>query len=83
LSFVITEPCIGVKDASCLEVCPVRCITTTDAEDMYYIEAEVCINCTYCEPVCPVNAIYDEFKMPADQRPFLKKSRDYYKANPS
>jgi formate hydrogenlyase subunit 6/NADH:ubiquinone oxidoreductase subunit I len=49
---------------------------------MYYIEAEVCINCTYCEPVCPVNAIYDEFKMPGDQRPFLKKSRDFYKANP-
>lgn len=26
MAFVITEPCIGVCDASCVEVCPVDCI---------------------------------------------------------
>ncbi|MBQ11918.1 MAG: ferredoxin, partial [Planctomyces sp.] len=26
MPYVITEPCIGVKDAACLEVCPVDCI---------------------------------------------------------
>ena len=60
MTFVITKPCIGVKDASCVEVCPVRCITSTDEEEMYHIDAGTCINCTYCEPVCPVNAIFDE-----------------------
>ena len=59
-----------------------RCITSTDAEDMYYIDPQVCINCTYCEPVCPVNAIFDEFKMPSDQRQFLRKAREFYQNNP-
>ena len=38
MAFVITEPCINVKDASCVSVCPVDCIHTTDDDDMYYIK---------------------------------------------
>ena len=30
MTYVITEPCIGVKDASCVDVCPVDCIHATD-----------------------------------------------------
>ncbi len=82
MTYVITKPCIGVKDASCLEVCPVRCIATTDEEEMYHIDAGTCINCSYCEPVCPVNAIFDEFKMPSDQREFLRTNREFFKNNP-
>ena len=78
MTFVITKPCIGVKDASCVEVCPGRCIPSTDEEDMYHIDAEICINGTYCEPVCPVNAIFDEFKVPADQREFLRRARQFH-----
>jgi len=26
MAYVITEPCIGVKEASCVAVCPVDCI---------------------------------------------------------
>ena len=26
MSYVITEPCIGNKDSSCVQVCPVDCI---------------------------------------------------------
>ncbi|OLD33610.1 MAG: ferredoxin [Chloroflexi bacterium 13_1_40CM_2_67_6] len=26
MAYVITEPCIDVKDASCVDVCPVDCI---------------------------------------------------------
>lgn len=26
MAYVITEPCIGVKDRSCVTVCPVDCI---------------------------------------------------------
>jgi NAD-dependent dihydropyrimidine dehydrogenase PreA subunit len=29
---VINEPCIGVKDNSCVEVCPVDCIHPTPDE---------------------------------------------------
>ena len=81
MPYVITEPCIGVKDAACLEVCPVHCISTTDEEAMYHIDPGTCINCSYCEPVCPVKAIFDEFKVPANQREFIRKNREFFKNN--
>jgi ferredoxin len=31
VAYVINEPCIGVKDNSCVEVCPVDCIHPTAA----------------------------------------------------
>jgi NAD-dependent dihydropyrimidine dehydrogenase PreA subunit len=79
MPFVITEPCIGVKDASCVEVCPVDCIQSTDAEEMYYINPNDCIDCAYCESVCPVNAIFDEFTVPGQWRQFIQRNRDYFK----
>ncbi len=30
MAFVITEPCIDVKDATCVQVCPVDCIYGLD-----------------------------------------------------
>lgn len=81
LPYVITEPCMGVKDASCLEVCPVDCISTTDESEMYFIDPAVCIDCSYCESVCPVNAIFDEFTVPANQREFIRKNREFFKSN--
>ncbi|MGH7588067.1 MAG: ferredoxin, partial [Gemmatimonadota bacterium] len=38
MTYVITQPCIGVKDASCVEVCPVDCIY--EGQDMYYIHPD-------------------------------------------
>ena len=46
MAYVIAEPCIGTKDNSCVEVCPVDCIhPTTDEPDydkveMLYIDPE-------------------------------------------
>src|SRR5207302_1120285 len=31
VAYVIVQPCIDVKDASCVEVCPVDCIHTDEA----------------------------------------------------
>ncbi len=36
MAFVITDPCIGVKDATCVEVCPVDCIPLNPD----YVESE-------------------------------------------
>ena len=57
MAYVITEPCVTVKDASCVDVCPVDCIYTTDADNMYFIHPDECIDCGVCEPECPVDAI--------------------------
>ncbi len=47
MPYIITEPCIGTKDASCVEVCPVDCIY--EGEDQYYIHPDECIDCGACE----------------------------------
>ena len=78
MPFIITEPCIGVKDAACLSVCPVDCIHSTDGDDMYYINPTDCIDCAYCVSVCPVNAIFDEFAVPAQWRPYIRKNKEYF-----
>ncbi len=79
MTFVITEPCIGVKDASCLDVCPVDCIHTTDTDEMYFINPEDCIDCAYCEAVCPVTAIFDEFTVPAKWRGFVQTNKAFFR----
>ena len=35
------------------------------------IDPEECIDCSLCEPECPVNAIYAEEDLPEDQQEFL------------
>jgi ferredoxin len=79
MTFVITEPCIGVKDATCLDVCPVDCIATIDEEEMFYIDPVTCIDCGYCESVCPVNAIFDEFRVPSEWRHHIARNREFFK----
>ncbi len=55
--YVITDACIDVKDESCVSVCPVECIHTTDDDRVCYIDPEECIGCDACLPACPVGAI--------------------------
>ena len=60
MTYVIAQPCIGTKDASCVEVCPVDCIHSDDDAEQYYINPAECIDCGVCAEVCPVEAIYFE-----------------------
>jgi ferredoxin len=55
MTHVITAACIGSKDQSCVEVCPVDCIYET--EQMLVIHPGECIDCGACIPECPVEAI--------------------------
>ena len=50
MTYVIAEPCIGIKDRSCVDVCPVDCIY--EGEDQLYIHPDECIDCGACEPEC-------------------------------
>jgi NAD-dependent dihydropyrimidine dehydrogenase PreA subunit len=79
MAYIITEPCIGTKDASCVEACPVDCIHSTDDDEQYYIDPDTCIDCGACEPVCPVTAIYAESDTPAEYKEYIQKNADYFK----
>jgi ferredoxin len=39
---------------------------------MLVIDPEECIDCTLCEPECPVDAIVSEDEIPAGQEQFLQ-----------
>lgn len=55
MTFVVLESCIKCKYADCVEVCPVDCFH--EGPNMLVIDPEECIDCTLCEPECPVDAI--------------------------
>jgi len=78
-TYVITEACIGVKDATCVDVCPVACIHTTPEAPMYYIDPDVCIACEQCFFVCPVNAIYLDADVPENLRHYLEINAEFFR----
>jgi NAD-dependent dihydropyrimidine dehydrogenase PreA subunit len=43
VTYIIAEPCIDIKDRSCVDVCPVDCIH--EAERILVIDPEECIDC--------------------------------------
>ncbi|MBI3978050.1 MAG: ferredoxin family protein [Chloroflexi bacterium] len=79
MAYVITEPCIDVKDKACVDVCPVDCIYGTDEDRQLFIHPEECIDCGACEPVCPVNAIFAEEEVPDQWKQFIEINADYFK----
>jgi ferredoxin len=78
VTYVIAQPCIGVKDNSCVEVCPVDCIHSTDDADQYFINPQECIDCGVCAEVCPVEAIFFEDDLPEQWAAFLGKNKAFY-----
>src|SRR3954451_13761247 len=42
MTYIIAEPCIDIKDKSCVDVCPVDCIH--EADRILVIDAEECID---------------------------------------
>ena len=77
MTYIITEPCVDLKDAACVDVCPVDCIYTTEEDNMYFINPDECIDCAACEPVCPVTAIFSEDSVPEEWQSYIKLNYDY------
>ena len=76
MTYIIAEPCIGVKDAACVEVCPVDCIY--EGDDQFYIHPDECIDCGACEPECPVQAIFPDTDVPAEWTSFIEKNAAFF-----
>ncbi len=76
MTYIIAEPCVDVKDKSCIEECPVDCIY--EGSRMLYIQPDECVDCGACEPVCPVEAIYYEDDVPAQWNEFGKINTEFF-----
>ena len=86
MTYVIAEPCIGQKDNSCVEVCPVDCIHPTPDEADYdnveqlYIDPDECIDCDACVEACPVDACFAEDQLPAEWAKYAEINANYFKS---
>ena len=58
MTYVITENCIKCKYTDCVEVCPVDCFH--EGPNFLVINPDECIDCSLCEPECPIEAIVSE-----------------------
>jgi len=82
MTYIITEPCIDVKDTACVEVCPVDCIHGKDEDKQLFINPEECIDCGACEPACPVQAIFPEEEVPEKWKSFIPLNYVYFDQTP-
>jgi ferredoxin len=84
LTYVITELCIGTKDVSCTEVCPVDCIHPRsdepgfDAAAQLFIDPEECIDCDACVEACPVDAIFPEDIIPDEHAKSIESNAAFF-----
>ena len=74
MTYVVLESCIRCKLTDCVEVCPVDCFH--EGPNMLVIDPEECIDCSLCEPECPVDAIVAEDALPSAQQEFLELNRE-------
>lgn len=69
MTHIITSLCL--RDAGCVEVCPVECIVPGKPQEEYpwfYIDPDTCIDCGACIPECPYEAIFPEDEVPAEYK---------------
>jgi len=76
MTYIIGEPCIGTKDASCVNVCLVDCIY--EGDDQFYIHPDECIDCGAWEPECPVQAIVPDTDVPPEWDSYIEKNRGHF-----
>ena len=85
MAYLITKPCIGVKDTACVTVCPMDCIHPTKNEadfasvEMLHIDPASCIDCGLCAEECPVNAIFSDCDLPTEWTEFIEKNAAHYR----
>jgi ferredoxin len=75
MTHIITSLCL--RDAGCVEVCPVECIVPGKPVDQwpwFYIDPDTCIDCGACIPECPFEAIFPEDEVPSS---YTAKGNEY------
>jgi len=79
MPYIITELC--TNDGACVEVCPVACIHTKPGAPQHYVDPDICIECEQCEIVCPVDAIFLDWKLPAEYQESIDVNASFFRQN--
>jgi ferredoxin len=69
MTYVVKDECIKCKYTDCVEVCPVDCFH--EGPNYLVIDPEECIDCSLCEPECPVDAIVADDDLEPDQEHYI------------
>ncbi|MBV8658927.1 MAG: ferredoxin family protein [Burkholderiales bacterium] len=77
MTYVVTDACVKCKYTDCVDVCPVDCFH--EGPNFLVIDPDECIDCTLCVAECPVEAIYAEDDVPADQQVYIQLNADLSK----
>lgn len=77
MTYVVTESCVKCKYTDCVDVCPVDCFR--EGPNFLVIDPDECIDCTLCVAECPVEAIFAEDDVPADQQIYIQLNADLAK----
>ena len=80
MTMVVTGGCFGCKYTDCVVVCPCDCFH--EGEKMVFIDPDCCTECDACVAECPVEAIFHEDNVPADQRDFIALNAEMAKVCP-
>jgi ferredoxin len=84
MAFVITDNCI--KDALCVDACPVDCIhprtdeSEFEAATQMYVNPGECIDCGACIPACTSDAIFALDEVPPDKQQFIAANEAFFSA---
>lgn len=76
MPYVIASACIDVNDKACVDECPVDCIY--EGERKSYIHPKECIDCGACEPVCPVEAIWQDRRVEGDDEVHIEDNKAFF-----
>ena len=80
MTYVVTDACIKCKYTDCVEVCPVDCFH--EGPNFLVIDPDECIDCTLCEPECPIEAIRADDDVPEHQQQYIQLNAELSKIWP-
>ncbi len=70
MTFIVTNNCIQCKYTECVTVCPTN--SFHEGFNFLVINPDNCIDCSLCETMCPVSAIFPETEIPKNLKEFIK-----------
>jgi Fe-S-cluster-containing hydrogenase component 2 len=80
VTYVIAAPCVDHSDQSCVDVCPVDCITADPQIDRkFHIDADACIECGRCASACPNEAIFADWQLPPEWAVYAQIDAAWYR----